>query len=102
MIRIIIAFMALVLGSAVASAQPVESFDSFVANFKAKAVAAGVRADVYDAAMGGLTADRWWERAAGRPLGPRASGPRSQGRPETRFRERSLEALPHSGDDVCT
>jgi membrane-bound lytic murein transglycosylase B len=40
-----------------AFAQPVESFDSFVANFRAKALAAGVSGSVYDAAMGGLTPD---------------------------------------------
>ena len=40
-----------------AFAQPVESFDSFIANFRAKAVAAGVNGAVYDAAMGGLTPD---------------------------------------------
>ena len=37
--------------------QPVESFDSFVANFRSKAVAAGVDRQVYDAVMGGLTPD---------------------------------------------
>jgi membrane-bound lytic murein transglycosylase B len=40
-----------------AFAQPVESFDSFVASFRAKALAAGVSGSVYDAAMGGLTPD---------------------------------------------
>ncbi|SEQ15926.1 membrane-bound lytic murein transglycosylase B [Devosia sp. YR412] len=40
-----------------AFAQPVESFDSFIANFRPKAIAAGVRAEVYDAAMAGLTPD---------------------------------------------
>ena len=35
--------------------QPIESFDSFIANFRAKALAAGVSGGVYDAAMGGLT-----------------------------------------------
>lgn len=40
-----------------AFAQPVESFDSFIANFRAKALAAGVSGAVYDAAMGGLTPD---------------------------------------------
>ena len=43
--------------SAPAFAQPVESFDSFIANFRAKAIAAGVSAAVYDAAMGGMTPD---------------------------------------------
>ncbi|MCZ4346511.1 lytic murein transglycosylase [Devosia neptuniae] len=37
--------------------QPVESFDSFVANFRSKAAAAGVDRQVYDAVMGGLTPD---------------------------------------------
>jgi membrane-bound lytic murein transglycosylase B len=40
-----------------AFAQPVESFDGFVASFRAKAVAAGVAGGVYDAAMAGLTPD---------------------------------------------
>ena len=40
-----------------AFAQPVESFESFIANFRAKAVAAGVSGDVYDAAMSGMTPD---------------------------------------------
>jgi membrane-bound lytic murein transglycosylase B len=40
-----------------AFAQPVESFDSFIANFRAKALAAGVSGSVYDAAMSGLTPD---------------------------------------------
>ena len=40
-----------------AFAQPVESFDSFIANFRAKALAAGVSGSTYDAAMGGLTPD---------------------------------------------
>lgn len=40
-----------------AAAQPIESFDSFVAGFRAKALAAGVSGAVYDAAMSGLTPD---------------------------------------------
>jgi membrane-bound lytic murein transglycosylase B len=40
-----------------AVAQPVENFDSFIANFRSKAVAAGVSSEVYDAAMVGLTPD---------------------------------------------
>ncbi|MDB5615708.1 MAG: lytic murein transglycosylase [Devosia sp.] len=40
-----------------AFAQPVESFDSFIANFRAKALAAGVSGAIYDQAMGGLTPD---------------------------------------------
>ena len=38
-------------------AQPVESFDSFIANFRGKAIAAGISAAVYDANMVGLTPD---------------------------------------------
>jgi len=40
-----------------ALAQPVESFDSFIASFRSKAVAAGVDGVVYDRAMTGLTPD---------------------------------------------
>ena len=40
-----------------AFAQPIESFDAFIANFRAKALAAGVSGAVYDAAMSGLTPD---------------------------------------------
>ena len=40
-----------------AFAQPVESFDGFIASFRAKALAAGVGAAVYDTAMVGLTPD---------------------------------------------
>lgn len=47
----------LLLLSNPALAQPVESFDSFIASFRGKALAAGVSAQVYDAAMGGLTPD---------------------------------------------
>lgn len=38
-------------------AQPTESFGQFIANFRAKALAAGVSAQVYDTAMAGLTPD---------------------------------------------
>ncbi len=38
-------------------AQPVESFDSFVANFRSTALAAGVSAQTYDRAMTGMTPD---------------------------------------------
>ncbi|MFN3402378.1 MAG: lytic murein transglycosylase [Ferrovibrio sp.] len=48
--------LALLLSTS-AFAQPVESFDSFIAGFRAKALAAGVSASTYDAAMGGLTPD---------------------------------------------
>lgn len=40
-----------------ALAQPIERFDSFVAGFRNKALAAGVSGAVYDATMGGLTPD---------------------------------------------
>ena len=46
-----------VLLSTPAFAQPIESFDSFIAGFRAKALAAGVSASTYDVAMGGLTPD---------------------------------------------
>jgi membrane-bound lytic murein transglycosylase B len=38
-------------------AQPVESFDSFVANFRSTALSAGISAQTYDSAMAGLTPD---------------------------------------------
>lgn len=37
--------------------QPIENFDSFVASFRGRALAAGVSGAVYDAAMTGLTPD---------------------------------------------
>jgi membrane-bound lytic murein transglycosylase B len=40
-----------------ALAQPVESFDSFIANFRATALAAGVSSAIYERAMVGLTPD---------------------------------------------
>ena len=43
--------------SAPAFAQPVESFESFIAGFRAKAIAAGVSGEVYDAVMSGMTPD---------------------------------------------
>ena len=52
----LIAFF-LLLMSAPAWAQPTESFEQFIANFRSKALAAGVSAQVYDTAMAGLTAD---------------------------------------------
>ena len=55
MVRLIGLFLLLLVGSV--QAQPVESFDSFIANFRAKALAAGVSAATYDAAMVGLTPD---------------------------------------------
>lgn len=39
------------------AAQPVESFDTFIANFAGKALAAGVSRETYQAAMVGLTPD---------------------------------------------
>ena len=53
--RLMILLFALL--STPAFAQPVESFDSFIASFRSKALAAGVSASTYDAAMGGLTPD---------------------------------------------
>jgi membrane-bound lytic murein transglycosylase B len=55
MVRLIGLFLLLMVASV--QAQPVESFDSFIANFRAKALAAGVSAATYDAAMSGLTPD---------------------------------------------
>jgi len=40
-----------------AVAQPIESFDSFITGFRGKALATGVSAATYDAAMGRLTPD---------------------------------------------
>lgn len=55
MIRLVALVFALM--TAPALAQPVESFESFIASFRSKALAAGVDAPVYDAAMIGLTPD---------------------------------------------
>jgi membrane-bound lytic murein transglycosylase B len=52
-----LAALVLVLLTLPVQAQPIESFDSFMANFRAKALASGVSGAVYDAAMGGLTPD---------------------------------------------
>ncbi|WEK04783.1 MAG: lytic murein transglycosylase [Candidatus Devosia phytovorans] len=49
--------VALMLMVAPVAAQPVESFESFLAGLRAKALAGGVSAGVYDATMGGLTPD---------------------------------------------
>lgn len=54
--RFFIALICLLFSTA-AYAQPVESFDSFIAGFRAKALAAGVSGQVYDSAMAGLTPD---------------------------------------------
>lgn len=56
MLRVIV-LLTLLLVAAPALAQPVESFESFIRNFEAKAVAAGVSRDVYRRAMYGLTPD---------------------------------------------
>jgi membrane-bound lytic murein transglycosylase B len=53
--RLIALFLVLLTLPAVA--QPIESFDSFIAGFRSKALAAGVTGALYDAAMGGLTPD---------------------------------------------
>lgn len=51
-----------------ALAQPVESFDSFIANFRATALAAGVSSATYERAMAGLTPDpRVPDLVAGQP-----------------------------------
>ncbi|MDB5527236.1 MAG: lytic murein transglycosylase [Devosia sp.] len=53
----VIASLLLALSVAPAAAQPIESFDSFIANFEAKALAAGITRETYQAAMVGLTPD---------------------------------------------
>ena len=53
----LVAALFLVLLTLPAFAQPIESFDGFIANFRSKALAAGVSGAVYDAAMGGLSPD---------------------------------------------
>ena len=53
----VFAFLLLALSVAPAAAQPIESFDSFIANFEAKALAAGITHETYQAAMVGLTPD---------------------------------------------
>lgn len=54
---LLILLLGLLFLAAPALAQPVESFDSFIANFRAKALAAGIDGSVYDAAMSGMTPD---------------------------------------------
>jgi membrane-bound lytic murein transglycosylase B len=54
MYRFAAAFLLLTLPAA---GQPVERFESFIANFEAKAVAAGISRSTYAEAMGGLTPD---------------------------------------------
>lgn len=53
-LALVVAFLGL---CSPALAQPVESFESFVKNFEATAVAAGVTPETYSKAMAGLTAD---------------------------------------------
>jgi membrane-bound lytic murein transglycosylase B len=55
-VRFILVILTL-LTSTPTFAQPVESFDSFIANFRAKALAAGVSGETYDRAMAGMTPD---------------------------------------------
>ena len=54
MLALVVAFLGLALP---AFADPVESFESFIKNFEATAVAAGVTHETYAKAMYGLTAD---------------------------------------------
>lgn len=56
MIRLVAAVLLLAFATP-AFAQPIESFSSFLRNFEAKAVAAGIDADVYRLATDGLTPD---------------------------------------------
>jgi membrane-bound lytic murein transglycosylase B len=55
--RLFVAFWFLLIAGSGALAQPVESFESFIRSFEAKAVAAGVTRETYRAAMLGLTPD---------------------------------------------
>ena len=55
--KLAFAVLALLLLIPQAAARPIESFESFVAGFAAKALAAGVSRQTYEAAMGGLTPD---------------------------------------------
>lgn len=57
MIRRVVAMLLLMLPAVAAHGQPIESFDSFIANFEAKALAAGITRETYQAAMIGLTPD---------------------------------------------
>ncbi|WP_375452553.1 lytic murein transglycosylase [uncultured Devosia sp.] len=57
MTKTIVAVLLSLLLASAARAQPVESFQSFIAGFESKAVAAGVSQNIYRAAMGGLTPD---------------------------------------------
>ena len=53
----VIALLMLLLFAAPVAAQPVESFESFIRSFEARAVAAGVSRDTYRRATSGLTPD---------------------------------------------
>jgi membrane-bound lytic murein transglycosylase B len=53
----VLALLLLLLFVMPAAAQPVESFDAFIRNFEAKAVAGGVTRETYRAATAGLTPD---------------------------------------------
>lgn len=55
--HLILAALLMMFGAGAALAQPVESFDSFLRGFEAKAVAAGVDRAVYRQATAGLTPD---------------------------------------------
>jgi peptidoglycan lytic transglycosylase B len=57
MIRSVVTVLLLMLPTIAAEARPIESFDSFIANFEAKALAAGITRATYQAAMVGLTPD---------------------------------------------
>jgi membrane-bound lytic murein transglycosylase B len=53
----LVGLLLLLAFTAPAYAQPVESFEAFIANFRSQALAAGIDGSVYDAAMSGMTPD---------------------------------------------
>ena len=55
--RMLVLFVSLLGFTSPALAQPVESFESFIRNFEATALAAGVTHETYAKAMYGLTPD---------------------------------------------
>ena len=55
--KAVIAGLLVMLSVLPVAAQPIESFDSFIAHFEAKALAAGISHETYQAAMVGLTPD---------------------------------------------
>src|SRR6187399_3030973 len=57
MIRLVAACLFLAFTTTSVLAEPIESFGAFLAHFEAKAVAAGIEADVYRRATEGLTPD---------------------------------------------